>query len=112
MKKALKELIENSPDKHLGVFTSFIFIPDGLYKGFWGENGYDNMIVLGFEKQLKMWCRITGENCQLDLMTIVRPKAFNIHFKHELGVPEVWFDQPIMINHELQTSMIMGGNYD
>lgn len=107
MKKALKELIENAADKCEGYFKSFIFIPDGIYNGVWGKNGYDKMIILGYEVKLKMWCRITYKSTKTDVFSIIKPRGFNVHIKHELGVPEISLDRPIRIDNTLQLSQIL-----
>ena len=107
MKKALKELIENAADKREGYFSSFIFIPDGIYNGFWGKNGYDKMIILGFDVKLKMWCRITDKSAETDLFSILKPIKFNVHIRHDLGVPEIFLDIPIRIDNTKQLSQIL-----
>lgn len=107
MKKALKELIENAADKCEGYFKSFIFIPDGIYNGVWGKNGYDKMIILGYEVKLKMWCRITYKYTQTDVFSIFKPIGFNVHIRHDLGVPEIFLDKPIRIDNTLQLSQIL-----
>lgn len=107
MKKALKELMKNAADTYKGYFIKFIFIPDGIYNGFWGKNGYDKMIILGYEVKSKMWCRLTGISTQTDVFSIFKVRSFNVHIRHDLGVPEIFLDRPIRIDNTKQLSQIL-----
>ena len=72
MKKALKELIENAPVKRTGKFVELMFIPNGRYYGFYGNNGFSKMIVLGKAeiKDRLEWCKIVKEDDECDLFNI------------------------------------------
>lgn len=59
MTEQLKDLIANAPHKDVGIFTALMFVSNGKYDGFWGENGYDNLIILGYEIVSKEWVLIT-----------------------------------------------------
>lgn len=110
MKKALKELINNSDLlKGEKSFTRLMFIPNGIYKGFFGKNDYDNIIILGLEYKTDDWYRITGINQQCDVFCIYKCyMAFNLDIPTEYGIPSIWFDEPIKIKNDLQLSTIVG----
>ena len=54
MTEKLKEIIKTAPRAKEGSsYTSFLLIPtSNAYDGFWGKNGFNNIIVLG-QKQLR-----------------------------------------------------------
>lgn len=105
MKKALKELLEHAPVKLAGDFSSFIAIPNGRYKGFWGDNGYDNIILLGLSCEDERWYKISE---YVDIFDIESIRYVNIDIPHEYGVPRIWFRQPIHIDYRIQISSVSG----
>lgn len=110
MKKALKELIENSPElKGERLFTKLMFISNGVYKGFWGKNDYNNIIILGLEYESNDWYRITGINQQCDVFFIYKcTMSFNLDIPKQYGIPSMWFDKPVKIKNDLQLSGVTG----
>lgn len=104
MKKALKELLEKAPVKLVGDFRSFMVISNDVYDGFWGRNGYNNIILLGSSCDGK-WFRISE---YADVFFAYDIRSLNVDISTEYGVPKFWFDQPIHIDYTLQTSSIMG----
>lgn len=98
MKKALKELIENAPVKHTGRFTELMFVSNGKYGGFFGPNGFNNMIVLGknAEADETTWYKIVKEDDECDKFDIYsqdipRFTGFNVDIPEKYGVPRIWF---------------------
>lgn len=110
MKKALKELIENSDTlKGEKLFTRIMFISNGVYKGFWGKNDYDNIMILALEYKTNKWYRITGNNQQCDAFYIYRCNmSFNLDIPTEYGIPSIWFNKPVKIKNDMQLSSIVG----
>ena len=110
MKKALKELIENSDIlKGEKLFNRLMFVSNGIYKGFFGKNDYNNMIILGLEYKSGDWYRITGINQQCDVFDIYNCNmSFHLDIPEIYGIPSIWFDKPVIINNELQLSSIVG----
>lgn len=106
MKKALKELIENAPKKTKGAFKFFLFISNGVYDGFWGKNGYNNILILGRSVDDNKWYRISEFGDKFD---IYRTKlSFNLDIPKDLGVPRIWFSEPIYIDNEPEMSSVVG----
>ena len=96
MKKKLKELIENAPYKRVGTFTQFLLIPTNEeYNGFWGKNGYNNVIILGYDKKEEIWCRLSPQQC--DNMNISHVRNFDMDIPSDLGCIRIWFDNDIVI---------------
>lgn len=97
MKKKLKELIENAPFKGVGTFTEFLLIPTNKeYDGFWGKNGYNNVIVLGYNKKEEVWCKVSYEQC--DNMFISNIRNFNMDIPRDLGCIRIWFNDVIELS--------------
>lgn len=105
MKKALKELLEKAPVKLVGDFRCFMVIPNGAYNGFWGRNGYDNIILLALSDDDENWYRISEF---ADVFFVYDIRHFNVDIPNEYGVPRFWFDQPIHIDYSLPTSGVIG----
>ena len=110
MKKALKELIENSePLKGEKLFNRIMFISNGVYNGFGGKNDYNNMIILAQEYKTNKWYRITGKNQQCDVFFINRCNmAFNLDIPTKYGIPSIWFNKPVKIENDFQLSQVIG----
>lgn len=107
MTKQLKELVENAKECRKGNFTSLLIIPTGRkYRGFWGVNGYNSILLLGYEKEANEWYKITD---YADVFTIVANVA-----KHKLitfDIPSEYncvrvhaHDQIFIIDNELDLS--------
>ena len=110
MKKALKELIENSDTlKGEKLFTRIMFISNGVYKGTWGKNDYNNIMILALEYKTNKWYRITKNNQQCDAFYIYRCNmSFNLDIPTKYGIPSIWFDKPVKIKNDFQLSSIVG----
>ena len=97
MKKALKELIESAEVKRGGKFWSFLTIPNGIYDGFWGKNGYDNILLLGRSADDDKWYKIADK---IDAIHFFYPPALNWEINSKYGVPSFWSHKPISINYD------------
>ena len=100
MTEELKKLIDTAETMTSGEFSSLMVVPNGKYEGFWGENGYDNMLILGCMD--KVWYKVA--DLQVDVFNIfdIREKSsFNMDIPSEYGVPRFWFSaQKIKINYD------------
>ena len=105
MKKALKELLAQVTVKRVGDFSEFMVVPNGVYDGFWGKNGYDNIILLGRSCEDRRWYKISE---YADVFLAYHLKSFNIDIPHEYGIPRFWFGEPIHIDYSFQISSISG----
>lgn len=89
MKEALKELIENAETKRGGEFDFIMCVPNGIYHGFWGENGFDNMLILGSIEG--KWYKVADS--QVDIFNIyhINYSNFNMDVPSDYEVPRFWF---------------------
>ena len=107
MTDALKELIKTAPIKKSGYFNRFMFVSNGEYDGFWGKNGYDNIIVLGKAADDEKWYRIA---CEVDVFNVnfhEKPVSVSIDIPKEYGIPNLFFHTPIQINYDGFTSSVL-----
>lgn len=106
MTKQLKELLQTAPHVKAGTYTSIMFVSNGLYNGFYGKNGYDSMIILGYSLDTSQW-EIISEYGDI-FMIYEAHKCFNVDIPHEYGIPRMWFSSPICINNDLELSSVTG----
>jgi len=104
MKKALKELIENASLKRDGKFRAFLTIPNGIYDGFWGKNGYDNILFLGRDCEDNKWYLIADK---IDAIHFHNPPSLNWEIDSKYGVPSFWSFIPIEVHYDGLTSSII-----
>ena len=105
MKEELKDLIDNAPIVEEGLFKHFLIVPsDTVYDGFWGKNGYDNIIVLGefaddsAEQGYKGYGRI-DQYSGSDAFHITSILNANIDIPSEFGCVRLWFNEPISVSY-------------
>lgn len=99
MKKALKELIENAKRRNVGEYISFLVIPTNkAYNGFWGRNGYNDIIVLGYDKNTKKWYRLDSEG-ESDTFDILQIYKVNIDVPREYGCIRIHLPEPVEISY-------------
>ena len=113
MTEQLKELIENAPIKRSGIFINLLVCSNGKYDGFWGENGYDNIILLGYDLETKQYYKITDKADVFnafqfhDLANQISLGSFNMDIPNEYGVPRIWFSNArFKIDNDLNLSTV------
>ena len=104
MKKALKELIEKAEVKREGEFRAFLTIPNGIYNGFWGKNGYDNILFLGQSSEDDKWYKIADK---IDAIHFFYPPSLNWEINLKYGVPSFWTHHPIRVSYDGFTSSLI-----
>ena len=104
MKKALKELIETAEEKMVGEFRAFLTIPNGIYDGFCGKNGYDKILLLGRSTEDDRWYKIADS---IDAIHLFYPPSLNWEIDSKYGVPSFWTNNPIEIYYDGMTSSIL-----
>lgn len=105
MNKHLKELIDNSEFCVEGIFNEFLIIlTHKKYNGFWGKNGYENMIVLARHFESDTWYRISQEQC--DVFDITGVHSFGIDIPEKYGCVRISSDEAIEISYP--ASAILG----
>lgn len=106
MTEKLKSIIENAPVKTKGKFRCLFFLSNGEYDGFWGKNGYDNIFVFGYDDEAEEWCKVAAYADKFDIFRL--NGTFNLHIPHDLGIPVMWFDEPVYIDNTLMLSNVVG----
>lgn len=98
MTDELKSLINKSEYKTSGEFDSIMLVPNGIYNGSYGENGFDNMLVLG--EIHGTWYVVA--NSQVDIFQIYKTEGmFSVDVPSDYGVPRFWYNgYKIKINYD------------
>ena len=102
----LKELIDNAPFRPVGTFDKLMFVSTGIYDGFWGVNGYDNILILGWERETGQWYKVSDYGDKFDIFKT--GEGFNLDIPTDYGVPCIWFNKPIFIDNTLGVSNVVG----
>lgn len=104
MTDKLKELIEKATYKPIGDFSSLMFVSNGEYDGFWGKNGYDNVLILGYEKD--EWYKISeyGDAFCIGLGSM----GFDLDIPSDYGIPRICFHKLIHIDAHEKLSTVFG----
>ena len=105
MRKILKELIDNAEFCEMGIFNEFLIIPTHkAYNGFWGKNGYENMIVLARKFDSETYYRISQEQC--DVLNLLYINQVCVDIPDDFGCVRISSDSPIEIR--FPASAILG----
>lgn len=108
MKKKLKELIENAPSIQNGIFDCFLIVPNGIYNGFFGKNGYNNIILLVKKPKDTVWYKICDKADVFTIYDIIKNTTFNLDIPSDYNVPIIRFNNPVRINYGIEISDIYG----
>lgn len=109
MTDELKKLIKEAPHIHSGKFSAFMVVANGQYDGFWGVNGYDNILILAQTWKENKWYKLTTKVDKFTIFDFKGHRAtFNLDIPSDYGVPRIWFDTPIEIDYSIPTSDVMG----
>lgn len=106
MTDKLRELIDNAPRRTKGTYDKLMFVSNGAYDGFWGANGYDHILILGWVRETNQWYTVSQYGDKFDIFKT--DSWFNVDIPSDYGVPCIWFNKPIYINNELSTSNVVG----
>ena len=83
-------------------------VPNGQYDGFWGVNGYDNILILARPWGEDDWYILSTEADVFSVYDTSKYTSFNLDIPTEYGVPRIWFNAPVEINYEIPTANVMG----
>lgn len=110
MTEELTKLIENASHIHKGEFAAFMFVPNGQYDGFWGVNGYDNIMILARPWNEDEWYILSTEADVFNIYDYTKTSiGFNLDIPSQYGVPRIWFDnKPISIEYGIPTANVIG----
>lgn len=106
MRKALKKIIDTAEERSVGYFDSLMFVPNGIYNGFFGKNGYDNILILGYVRSEQKWFIVSRYD---DVFSIYQLNGtFNLEINSAYGVPTIWFNKPVYIDDSMHLSSVIG----
>ena len=108
MKNKLKELIEAAPSIKSGIFDCFLIVPNGKYNGFWGKNGYNNIILLVKKPKDTVWYKICDKCDKFTIFDIIKNATFNLDIPSDYNVVRIWFHKPVRIKYDVETADIFG----
>ena len=111
MNKKLKELIKKALPYKDEILNGLLIVNSGkLYNGFWGKNGYNNIIVIGHElrkNNTRQYYFLTENSDVVDIENI---ESCHIDIDHDLGCVGVWFCKPIKAWSILSACSLEGVN--
>ena len=108
MNKYLKDFIKDCPLQTSGTFSNLMFVGNGQYNGFWGENDFDNIMILGKLPCCSEWRTVSNFG---DVFVLYNESGhtMNLDINHKLQVPRIWFDDAyISISNEFGISTVIG----
>ena len=110
MTDELTELIKDASYIHSGRFSGFMIVPTNeKYDGFFGVNGFDNILILAKPWKEDKWYILATEADKFNIFDFKDHHAtFNLDIPSEYGVPRIWFDTPIEIDYSILTSDVIG----
>ena len=109
MTDELKKLIAEAPIIHSGKFAAFMIVPNGQFDGFWGVNGYDNILILARPWNEDKWYKLATAADVFDVYDYTRTcSSFNLDIPTQYGVPRIWFCKPIEIDYFIPTANVIG----
>ena len=103
MTKQQRELIDSLTEYPLGTAIFAIhLIPDGKYTGFWGENGFKKMILIGEDQDANLY--LINKTVQTDLISLMNCEGIRaIDCPEYTGGIRICFFKPIVITKLLST---------
>lgn len=106
MTERLKEIIENAVYKDSGIFNEFLIVPTGAkYDGFWGENGFNKMVLLARQRGEQDFCILTDYS---DSFHLIKIHSVNFDIPSDLNCVRVFLDESIEF-HGVASSVIAYG---
>lgn len=107
MTDKFRELIKGLEIKRKGVFTAFYIASNGFYNGFWGVNGYNNIIMVGRCAEDEQLYLICDQADKIDFVHLVR-RCTEIDIPTEYDVVHIWFAEPISIDYSIPVANLFG----
>lgn len=104
MTEKLKQIIDNAIPKTSGTFNEFLIVPTGEKNdGFWGENGFNKIVLLAKQIGEENFCILTDYSDSFHLFNI---HSVNFDIPSDLNCVRLFLNEPIEINGG--TSSIIG----
>lgn len=106
MTNKLKAIIAKAKPGDYGLYDEFLVIPTNKpYNGFFGPNGYNNLIILGRKlRSGEEFKRLCLDEC--DVLWL-QTYSVNIDVPTDLECIRIWLDRPVCIS-DTSISTIIG----
>ena len=106
LRKRLRELIAEAPERVVGDYDTLMLVSNGKYDGFFGVNGYDHLLILGYIAKDKQWYKVADypDVFDIDLESFCGMVTFDI--KSAYGVPTFAFRSPIHIENDGLSTLV------
>lgn len=106
MNKAQKELIEKAIKYNGEPITSlYIISKDRLYDGFWGKNGYNEIVVIAYSRATDQYFK--WDSYPRDVINILKEMQFSIDIPNKLNCVRLFFHKPITLKTDQLSSFII-----
>ena len=103
MKKAVKELIAKAvPMKHDSFCEFYVIDSEKEYNGFYGKNGYNNIILIGRARGCEDYELITDFSDAIHVFN----GGFNIDIRSTDGIVRLWSDREFKLSGPVVSSVI------
>ena len=103
MKKGAKELIAKAvPRTHDNFCELYVIDSEKAYDGFWGKNGYNNIILIGRAKDCELYELITDYSDAIHIFN----GGCDIDISHENGVIRLWSNKGFSLQNKPYSSVI------
>lgn len=118
MTKLVKSIIEKCMKENLRAYegesySEFLIIPkEKKYDGFWGENGYNEILILAGSLDKNEWKIVSSDSDVLNLMDL---KNANFDVPTDYECLRLFFGHPVKITSTLSACMLCGermGNWN
>ena len=103
MTDKFRKLIQGLEIKRKGVFTAFYIASNG----FWGVNGYNNIIMVGRCAEDGQLYLICDQADKIDFVHLAR-RCAELDIPTEYDVVHLWFAEPISIDYSVPVSTVFG----
>lgn len=113
MTKLVKSIIEKCMKENLRAYEGesyceFLIIPkEKKYDGFWGENGYNEILILTGSLDKHEWKIVSSDSDVLNLMDL---KNANFDVPTDYECLRLFFGHPVKITSTLSACMLCGEN--
>ena len=108
MRKGAKELIAKAvPRTHNEFFELYVIDSEKKYDGIFGENGYNNIVLIGRAKGCEEYELITEWSDAIHIFS----GGCDIDIAHEQGVIRLWSNKGFSLGYEPLSSVIFNDKW-
>ena len=106
MNKAQKELIKQARQYDGEPIDGlYIISKDRLYDGFWGKNGYNEIVIIAYSRVTDQYYR--WNSYPRDVINCNKEIQFSIDIPNKLNCVRIFFHKPITLQKEQLSSFVI-----